>query len=663
MNGQILIACHFVTGSPQLLDPQEASEAISEARANLDDERARTRAGFADPLTTPAQPAPASRPTRGRKATDKAAEAAKIAEAAKAAKAAKAAEAAKAAKAAEAAKMAEAARALKAARAADAARAAEEARAAEAARTRDAVKAAEVAAAAKAARRAEQAFAARMAEAELQAAQAKQRAKEAEEAMEAMQAELRRQPPTSNPYRDQARAGPSGQTPSRPLAAQQAAQFFDVDSDDEDTPLVQPRTPLPPPAGMAGPSKVADRIRGLLPQFQDWPDEYLAAQPIDVIQRCMREEKLAQESKPNVKLDMRLHANFSKAKAHPALVPEGYDNRADQLHEGRYLPGAGVKAADHWLRAREVWGDNGVEAIANYDTQTLGMSGCITARGWEALHKPGSQELSLKLFTVANVGQASTGSKAISISGEDGFIIQESWKEINDMNEVRTAFRNMRRAAHLVRPWDLSFETIDGFLTATTFMDDDLKAFKKAPLVAGFIDHILALNAANWVQEAPFLDMPQIQVLWTAWWGTRKATAVKTDGPKTSHEKGGQDGHQKGQAGGRGRGHSGGRGKGWKPDGWRGAHGWQGGHQGGFQARGGMGGNGGGRIPPLPYPITENNICRAYNKGKCGFAWWNCVRNTMTGPLRLHHKCNLMVKDASGKSELCMKLHARPDHK
>ena len=39
----------------------------------------------------------------------------------------------------------------------------------------------------------------------------------------------------------------------------------------------------------------------------------------------------------------------------------------------------------------------------------------------------------------------------------------------------------MRWAAHLVRPWDLSFEAIDGFLTATTFMDDDLKPLKKAP--------------------------------------------------------------------------------------------------------------------------------------------------------------------------------------
>ncbi len=536
-------------------------------------------------------------------------------------------------------------------------------REAEEARTKEVVRVAKATAATKAARRAEQAYVAKVAQAEQQAAQARQRAKAAEEAMAAMQAELRRQPPTSNPYKDQAKAGPSGQTPIRPSAAPQAAQFFDVDSDDEEQPLIPPRTPLPTPAGMARPSQVADRIRGLLPQFQDWPDEYLAAQPIDVIQRCMREEKLAQENKPNVKLDMRLHANFSKAKAQPALVPEGYDNRADQLHEGRYLPGAGVKAADHWLRARQVWGENGVEAIANYDTQTLGMSGCITARGWEALHKPGSQELSLKLFTVANVGQAGTGSKAISISGEDGFVIQESWKEINNMNEVRTAFRNMRRAAHLVRPWDLSFETIDGFLTATAFMDEDLKAFKKAPLVAGFIDHILALNAANWVQEAAFLDMPQIQVLWTAWWGTRKASAVRTEAPKASHERGGQDSHHKNQPSGKGRGQPGGRGRGWKPDGWRGAPGWQGGHQGFYQPRGGMGGPGGSRIPPLPYPVTEANICRAYNEGKCGNGWWNCVRNTMTGPLRMHHKCNLMVKDASGKSELCMKLHARPNHK
>ncbi len=83
---------------------------MSEARALMDDERARTRAGFNGSQATSPQPGPANRPTRERKATDKAAVAAKTAEEAKAAKAAKLAEAARAPKAAEAAKAAKTAK-------------------------------------------------------------------------------------------------------------------------------------------------------------------------------------------------------------------------------------------------------------------------------------------------------------------------------------------------------------------------------------------------------------------------------------------------------------------------------------------------------------------------------------------------------------------------
>lgn len=372
---------------------------------------------------------------------------------------------------------------------------------------------------------------------------------------------------------------------------------------------------------------VISRIRELLPMAADFPDEFLAQQSLDSLLRAAREEKAAEASKPGKKLEMRLYSNFSKAKANPKKVKSGYDNRAEILHEGRFLPGAGVKVADLWVRGRQVWGENGVEAISNYDCQALGMSGCITARGWEALHKPGSEELSIKLFSVTNVGHQGTGMKTVSVAGEDGFTIQESWKELADMSEVKMAFRNMRRAALMVRPWDFSFEVIDGFMVANNYLEADLKGFKKAQVVAGFIDHALQINAANYVQEKPFLDMAQLQALWTSWWGSRKATSLRSE----EHQKGEgkKEGHearnkQKGQGGEKGQ---------EKRRTWN--------------------------VPPYNGEQTERNTCRFYNEGKCKNNHTNCVLKTKNGPLRLYHKCNFMKKDATGKSELCGMNHIR----
>jgi len=412
------------------------------------------------------------------------------------------------------------------------------------------------------------------------------------------------------------------------------------------------------PAGMSmSATEVANLIRQNLPEMADFPDWFLAAQPIDVINRAVREKQTAELSKPGKKLEMRLHANFSKARENPVTIKEGLDNRSNILHEGRYLAGAGVKLTDHWLNGRRVWGEHGVDPIGNYDTQTMGMSGCVTARGWDCLHRPGSDELSLKLFSVSNVGHAGTGMKTVSITGEDGFTVQESWKELSDMQEVKTALKNMRRAAHLVRPWDFSIEVLESFLSANNFMEAELSSFKKAPLVAGFIDHVLQLNASQYVQEKEFLEFPQLQALWVSWWGVRKSTAVKGEPAQQNKQGSGngngnnnnnqkqdfksQRGSKRGGFSGRGRGGQGGQ-KNW--DSW---------------------GNRGGQYPIPDYTSAPNeyNICRRYNEGNCLRTSNNCTRMSPNGPVRMYHRCNFK-KEEGGKSVLCKGFHPRmEEHK
>ena len=127
------------------------------------------------------------------------------------------------------------------------------------------------------------------------------------------------------------------------------------------------------------------------------------------------------EQKPRKKLESKHHGNFAKAKAHPVKIEEGWDNESDTLHDARFLPGAEAPGHQIWLQARRVWGQDGVDPICNYDLTLVGIAGTISAKGMDALHNPGNEEISVKMFTVTNVINARSGVRAILATGEDRF--------------------------------------------------------------------------------------------------------------------------------------------------------------------------------------------------------------------------------------------------
>ena len=290
---------------------------------------------------------------------------------------------------------------------------------------------------------------------------------------------------------------------------------------------------MDPPCGYGRVSTVkmlADKVRKILPEYADWPDDWLASQPLDVIMRAKRETANADPVKPGKKLEAKHHANYAKAKANPILVKGGLDNRSDILHDSRFLPGAAAPGHQLWLQARRVWGQDGVDPICNYDLTMVGIAGTITAKGLDALHNPGNEDISIKMFTVSNVVNARSGVRAVLATGEDSFETFDTWKEMIDINELRDAFRKLMRVAQMIRPWDYSFMVIESWLNPTFWLSDELKGFKRASLVGDFIDHIMQRNASNWVQEIPFMDSHQIQTQWNAWWGSRRSIAPKDHG-------------------------------------------------------------------------------------------------------------------------------------
>jgi hypothetical protein len=216
-------------------------------------------------------------------------------------------------------------------------------------------------------------------------------------------------------------------------------------------------------------------------------------------------------------MEERAHQNLAKAVAAPTEIRASTDIRHTQIHPARYLPGAVLTLQQHWPNARRKWGPDGVDTLLGYDMDALGYSGCITARGWDALHHPGSYAISLKLFTIANVGRAATGMKSLNAIKESGFVVSDSLKELSNMQEVRNALENLCTAASLAAPWNFSFKMLATFLRSTNNMEAQLVAYKKAPIIAAFVDNVLHCNVQKWLADADFYDLPALELLWRNW--------------------------------------------------------------------------------------------------------------------------------------------------
>jgi hypothetical protein len=433
-----------------------------------------------------------------------------------------------------------------------------------------------------------------------------------------------------------------------------------------------PRFAYPDPAGAAPVlgsaadlKKDADFVRQIVPELAHMSDSYLTQHSLDKLQKYVLLAKRKDEDKREKDLEARLGQNLERAIARPITINH-QDNRATILHPARFLPGAAISLEASWLEARKLWGRDPAEAVAEFDLLALGLPGCIPAKAWELLHQPGSRELSIKLFTVANVARASQGVKTVATESEEGLVLRESLKELSEMAELKTAFRNLKIAAQLVRPWDFSFLVMECFLVSTDYLEAQLSGVKKAPVIAGFLDHVIRCNAANWLQNKPFMSLQGLKSLWDPWWAGHKGEAVSVLAAQKQGGGGGQSqgaGHnskkkfRQGQQ---------------QQDGYQGQQGQQGqgGQQGQQSGRRGYWGPSGhwayGKsnlpAPEFSGPPALANICRNYNEKKCQNTYNDCVVNSRHGPFRLYHVCS-HTETVNGVQKLCGGKHPKPDHK
>jgi hypothetical protein len=201
-----------------------------------------------------------------------------------------------------------------------------------------------------------------------------------------------------------------------------------------------------------------------------------------------------------------LSRNFENVQNFPGKVAEGEDNCLGKAHTSRFLRGYAGDAQDLWLQAREVWGANGIEPMANYEVVSMGLGDNLTHRVWAEIHKPSSRVLSVRLLSPKSVEEAWKESDK-----------SDSPHEFDNMHDFKVAMATLEGGIHRVSPWNFAFKTLHLFMLSINYGENELGGKTNKPVhLANFVDEILRSNARNWEEKKKFLSYQDISVRWSA---------------------------------------------------------------------------------------------------------------------------------------------------
>jgi len=137
---------------------------------------------------------------------------------------------------------------------------------------------------------------------------------------------------------------------------------------------------------------------------------------------------------------------LEELRQNPVQIPAGVDDRAAVMHAARFLGGPTCSLQHQWLIAREIHGLDGVTPLAGYDTDALGISGCVTSRGWLEIHNPANPHLRLKYFSSSNVGSTAVSSRRLTLAeGENSVDINESFRDLAHMEDLKTSVHTLMK--------------------------------------------------------------------------------------------------------------------------------------------------------------------------------------------------------------------------
>ena len=256
-------------------------------------------------------------------------------------------------------------------------------------------------------------------------------------------------------------------------------------------------------------------LKKKFPFLSQYSDDFIkSAGPLMLIKAEAAARKL-QELDRGRKAEDKLMANRESLASTSYDVEAGIDNRLDKLHAARFLPGAACSQTKMWCKAREYMGTVGHTPLSSYDMASIGLGGCVSAKGWVEIHDPASSSISIKMFLLGN-----TEKKSKSHDTE--------FQEMEDLREFKNALRTLRAAMACVHPWNRSIDALESFLYQSDFCSKELASMdKQVALLTKFVDYPLSENACRWRDMEPFLTTRDLRGTWADFFSQRSSSMTK----------------------------------------------------------------------------------------------------------------------------------------
>ncbi len=277
--------------------------------------------------------------------------------------------------------------------------------------------------------------------------------------------------------------------------------------------------PTPDPGADQPATMDLDSIKKKFSFLAEYTDEFISKNGLDTIIKLESTALRLKEAEKGRATEEKLALNRDELAATTIKVMAGVDNRWDQIHPARFLPGAACSAAQLWLLARDSMGNSPQTPVSSYDMAAIGLRGCVSSKGWVNIANPGGSGIRLAQFSMTGSTSSKPSSSSSTSKDEDN--------QIEGLAEFKLALRALRGAMSFALPWNWSVDAILGFMEQANYCQTELGGNEKqARVLTRFTDYILEENANRWRGKQAFVSTGEMKEAWSSFYSTLPSQAA-----------------------------------------------------------------------------------------------------------------------------------------